>query len=154
MLKPIRISLAVYILFVAVISLISIIQGFGAPKTTALGLLSTIGLIIPLLINFFYFYASYVLIKSIHEKYYAVLGFFIMQLIISLAIASSGYPITKFESSILMAIVVYGLPILLLYVLIQPLHKHKKAKSVSAARSSLGEHIKHLTDDELHELLN
>ena len=154
MLRVIRISLSVYILIIALTSLIGLIQTLLTPKDTIAELFSAVGVIMPLLFSFFYFYASYAVFKDQKDRYPAFLGLFAMQLIISLAITFSGTTNTNlFETNPIPVIILYGIPLALLSILIISNHKHSKKESLVSARSILGEHTKDLTDDQLKELL-
>ncbi len=157
LIKILRLIVAVYIFYIAFATAYSAIKGIFESADPFMQLLGLVGSVVPIIFSAFYFYASYTLFKGDKNKYPAILGFFIFQMIIGLLVSlvAINSPELKrfFPDSPILVIAFYGIPISLLSVIIFFEHKAIKKKPLEDARTLLGEHVKNLSDLELREFL-
>lgn len=154
MLRFLAIILAFYLIYLGATSLLLIYQNFSEPSDPTTELLRFVGAIIPFLVSIVYFYGSYALIKGQRDKFPALLGFFLMQLIIALAIAFSGLSgRVLLQINPIIATLGLGGPVIIFLILIINRGRQPKTNPLQTARNTLGEHIEHLSDEELKDSL-
>ena len=157
-----RIIAAEYILVIGIFILINQFIELAAPQKSGdsiTDLLKLPTLIISTIMAFvwssLWIYAAYILFRNKRDNFLTIL---ILIILSSLGVVGLGYIIAQYQApsqivyNPLPMLIFYLLPAFLIFISLKN-EPGNKESSVESARRILGEHVRHLSDEELHKSL-